>query len=326
MKSLYQTIFACAPVGIEIYDQDGLLIDANAKCLELFGISRFEHVRAFRLFEDPNVSAEHLAVLREGGTVHYQAVFDFDLVRSQGLYPTAKSGRIDVDVTIAPVSDLPGRHAPGYLVVVQDVTSQNRVQEDLRRSEEKHRILVEESPDPVFCLSREGRYEFANRALAEGFGRPRVEIVGLSLWDVFPESEADRRFAVLGEVFRTGESRVVEGRVPRPDGVRYYVTTVNPVRDAAGRVVSTICSAKDITERKQAEEALELERQRLQRALDEVKTLRGIVPICASCKRIRDDRGYWNQVEVYVGERTEAEFSHGVCPECMKRFYPEYSR
>ena len=63
----------------------------------------------------------------------------------------------------------------------------------------------------------------------------------------------------------------------------------------------------------------------LQRALAEIKTLRGIVPICASCKKIRDDHGYWSQVEVYVRDHTEAEFSHGICPECMKKLYPEFA-
>ena len=61
----------------------------------------------------------------------------------------------------------------------------------------------------------------------------------------------------------------------------------------------------------------------LSRALDQIKTLRGIVPICAKCKNIRDDQGYWNQVEVYVRDHSEAEFSHCICPECMKRLYPE---
>ena len=61
----------------------------------------------------------------------------------------------------------------------------------------------------------------------------------------------------------------------------------------------------------------------LRRALAEIKTLRGIVPICAGCKKIRDDSGFWQQVEVYVRDHSEAQFSHGICPECMKRLYPE---
>ncbi len=63
----------------------------------------------------------------------------------------------------------------------------------------------------------------------------------------------------------------------------------------------------------------------LQKALEEVRTLRGIVPICAGCKKTRDNRGYWNQVEVYGREHSEAQFSHRVCLERMKKLYPEYA-
>ena len=58
----------------------------------------------------------------------------------------------------------------------------------------------------------------------------------------------------------------------------------------------------------------------LQKTLDEVKTLRGLIPICASCKKIKDDKGYWHQIEVYIRDRSEAEFSHGICPECITKF------
>jgi hypothetical protein len=64
----------------------------------------------------------------------------------------------------------------------------------------------------------------------------------------------------------------------------------------------------------------------LQDAFDHIKTLRGIVPICANCKKIRDDQGYWEQVEVYVRDHTEAEFTHGICPECIELCYPEYKQ
>ena len=62
----------------------------------------------------------------------------------------------------------------------------------------------------------------------------------------------------------------------------------------------------------------------LHKALDKVKTLSGFLPICASCKKIRDDKGYWNQIEAYISEHSEAEFSHGICPECSKKLYPDF--
>jgi len=58
-------------------------------------------------------------------------------------------------------------------------------------------------------------------------------------------------------------------------------------------------------------------------ALSEVKKLSGLFPICASCKKIRDDKGYWNQIESYIRDRSEADFTHGICPECAKKLYPE---
>jgi hypothetical protein len=62
----------------------------------------------------------------------------------------------------------------------------------------------------------------------------------------------------------------------------------------------------------------------LKTALNEIKTLSGFLPICASCKKIRDDKGYWNQLEQYISEHSEAQFSHSLCPECAEKLYPEY--
>ena len=69
------------------------------------------------------------------------------------------------------------------------------------------------------------------------------------------------------------------------------------------------------------EKALLNERNELQKALSEIKTLSGLLPICASCKKIRDDKGYWNQIELYIRDHTEAEFSHGLCPICAENLY-----
>jgi DNA-binding NtrC family response regulator len=63
----------------------------------------------------------------------------------------------------------------------------------------------------------------------------------------------------------------------------------------------------------------------LQEALAKVKQLSGLLPMCASCKKIRDDNGYWNQLEAYISDHSEADFSHGICPECVKKLYPEYA-
>ena len=82
---------------------------------------------------------------------------------------------------------------------------------------------------------------------------------------------------------------------------------------------------RDITERKQAEREREQLVDELQAALAQVKTLSGLIPICSSCKKIRDDKGYWNVLEAYTIEHSDAQFTHGVCPDCLKKLYPEYA-
>ena len=94
--------------------------------------------------------------------------------------------------------------------------------------------------------------------------------------------------------------------------------------DARGQAVGVMGISRDITERKRAEEAREKLIAELQEALAQIKTLSGLLPICASCKKVRDDTGYWNQIESYIRDRSDAEFSHGICPECAKNLYPEF--
>jgi CheY-like chemotaxis protein len=87
----------------------------------------------------------------------------------------------------------------------------------------------------------------------------------------------------------------------------------------------TIAMARfaDMLELRRLNAELETRNQELQEALIKVKTLSGLLPICASCKKIRDDQGYWQQVEVYIREHSDAEFSHGLCPDCARKLYPE---
>jgi PAS domain S-box-containing protein len=95
-------------------------------------------------------------------------------------------------------------------------------------------------------------------------------------------------------------------------------------RDEKGIPTKITGIIQDITERKQAEAKREALIEKLQKALEEVKTLRGILPICSYCKKIRNDQGYWKQIETYIHEHSEAQFSHGICKDCAKEHYPDY--
>jgi len=191
----------------------------------------------------------------------------------------------------------------------------------LRDSERHYRILLDESMDPTFSFFADGTYRYVNEAFARGVGRKTGEIIGRKIWDVFEKDEADRRYAVVKRVFTEGKTEEIEVRVPLPSGNTYYLTTVKPIIDNAGIVETVICTSKNITKRKLAEIALQEEHGKLRKALEEIKILSGLLPICSSCKKIRDDKGYWNQIESYIREHSEAEFSHGICPECATRWY-----
>jgi len=128
--------------------------------------------------------------------------------------------------------------------------------EALYVSKEKFRILLDESSDPIFAFYPDGEYRYVNRAFADGTGKKLDEIIGRKIWDIFPKDEADKRFAVVKWVFENGESKVIEVRVPRTDGDRFYMTTVKPILDDQRRVISVICISKEITERKMMEDRL----------------------------------------------------------------------
>ncbi len=127
----------------------------------------------------------------------------------------------------------------------------------LPKADEIHKLLLDKSPDPIFAFSREGRYQYVNLAFAEGVGKTVDQIIGKTIWDVFDPEEAAQRDAALQQVFQSGKEKVIEVRVPRADSDKYYITTITPVIDSQGKVLNVICSSKDITERKQAEIALQ---------------------------------------------------------------------
>jgi CheY-like chemotaxis protein len=101
----------------------------------------------------------------------------------------------------------------------------------------------------------------------------------------------------------------------------YINKPVNGV-ELLARVSSALTLKKEMDCRKEREAELRRSNEELQQALREVKVLRGLIPICASCKKIRNDGGFWQQLEEYIGEHSEAEFSHGICQPCLKKLYP----
>lgn len=127
----------------------------------------------------------------------------------------------------------------------------------LQESERNYRILLDESSDPIFTFYPDGTYRYVNRAFADGVGRNMSEIIGKKIWDVFSQDEADKRYATVKWVFENGKTKVIEVRVPRPEGDTYYITTVKPILNEQNEVISVICISKEITDRKRMEQELQ---------------------------------------------------------------------
>ncbi len=105
-----------------------------------------------------------------------------------------------------------------------------------------------------------------------------------------------------------------------PEDKEHYLNLALSIVDVCGL---TIENAKKYQQIKNNEDRLRQEKEKVEEALAKVKKLSGLLPICSHCKKIRDDKGYWNQIEAYIGEHSEADFSHSICPECAKIHYPD---
>jgi PAS domain S-box-containing protein len=194
--------------------------------------------------------------------------------------------------------------------MIRDVTEQKKVLQALEDSEEKYRSLVEDLPIGVAITTPEGATVEANPAIIALLGYDsREELLGIPVTDHYA-TPADRER--LLEALREGPLRDFEVQLKQKDGSLIWASLTSIAHSTRSGSPQFINTFHDITERKEAELALD-------EAQSQIKTLGGLLPICAVCKKIRDDEGYWHQVESYVAEHTEAGFSHGYCPECFEK-------
>lgn len=197
--------------------------------------------------------------------------------------------------------------------------------QDLRQSEERWRTYIDGATDLIFTLDTAGRITSANRVTCKTSGYREEELVGRNVLDLIaPESYAAAAEA-LAKILGQEEVTQAELEAITKDGHRIALEIRGLMLYEEGRFAGTFHIAREITERKQAEAEREQLIRSLRDALAQVKTLSSLLPICASCKSIRDDAGYWTQVEVYIRDHAGVEFSHGICPECFARLYPDYT-
>jgi PAS domain-containing protein len=221
--------------------------------------------------------------------------------------------------------------------------------------------VIQALPIPVFLIDESLKLAVANQACSRFTpyyekiqGKPFASLLG-------GPSAAEKAQSILQQVFSDRKARIGEGMLRIDNAMLWARMTFRSIRIMNDRFVIVLIEdltrekvqlrenevlrleleqrvqqrtrelsktnedlTREVAERKRVEEEREKVISQLQLALAHVKKLSGLLPICASCKKIRDDRGYWLQVEEYIHDHSEAQFSHGLCPECAKKLYPEF--
>jgi PAS domain S-box-containing protein len=200
-----------------------------------------------------------------------------------------------------------------------------RLFEEVKTQEEKFTKAFHSSPYAIL-LTRlsDGQIIEVNNGFVEITGYSYFESLGKSTVELRLWAKEEDRVVAVNELSKVGKLQGMEFQFRKKSGkiiTGFFGAEIIRI-DSQECVLSSI---SDITERKQREEERERLIRELQEALARVNQLSGLLPICASCKKIRDDNGYWKQIETYLRDHSEAEFSHGICPECEEKLYPEIS-
>ena len=305
--------------GIGLADLEESIVFFNPAGEEIFGIPSGTHKgRNLKDFMSPEVF-EKIREETEKRISGEKSTYEIEVTRPD-------EGKRQVLITANPWRDDEGK-VLGTFGIFRDITEQKRLEKALQESEVKHRSIIDTSMDGIVSIDDSGTILLFNQAAEEMFGYEAAEVVGKNVNVLMPSPYKENHNTYISDYLTTGIKKVM-GICAEVPGIRKDGTTF-PIEISLSEMVlgyrRTITSfLRNITQRKKAEEEREKLIVDLQEALQKIKTLKGLVPICSSCKKIRDDQGYWQQVEVYVRDHSEAEFSHGICPDCMKKLYPEY--
>lgn len=313
----YRLVFENTPLGIIHFDKATQIKDCNDAFAEIIGTPK-ENIIGFNLISQLRDEQFRDAVFAalEGKTGYFQG----DYISVCG----DKTSRLRA--LFQRINSEDGGF-PGAVGIFEDITERKQAEELIAQQKDFLHTVLESLAYPFYVVNIDDyTVEIANSAAVLDGLRPGVTCHKLTHGETFP-CKGDAHVCPLETIKRTGQPMTTEHLHLDKDGnTRYVEVHADPIFDSGGRVVQMIEYAHDVTERKLAEAERERLIGELQDALSKVKLLSGFLPICASCKKIRNDKGYWQQIEAYIGDHSEAQFSHGICPECAKKLYPDFCR
>jgi len=193
------------------------------------------------------------------------------------------------------------------------------LQKESSKAQELYRNLFDYSHSIMLIIHPEsGNIIDANVTACEYYGYTKDEITNMRIMDINMLSEEQVFREMQKATFAKRKTFNFRHRLSNGE-LKDVEVFSGPITLNGEKVLYSIIN--DISERKIYEQEREHLITKLEQALAEIKTLRGILPICATCKKIRDDKGYWNQIETYLCAHSEVEFTHGICPECQGGYF-----
>jgi len=212
----------------------------------------------------------------------------------------------------------------------REISDRKLAEVKLSKSEKNLRDITSHLGEGIYVLDRHGQITFMNPEAERLLGWTMNDLNEKGAHNLVHYQKADGTPLPFEEcnmqnVMKTGKHFISTDEVfVRKDGTIIPIFVISSPIIEDGKIIASVTAFRDITERKRIEKERENLIDELQKALATIKTLHGILPICSYCKKIRDDKGSWNQLEAYISEHTDAKFSHGLCSECAKKMYPEY--
>jgi len=203
----------------------------------------------------------------------------------------------------------------------KEIEERKLAEKEIKMAREYTQSLIDSSLDMIISVDNERRMVEFNPAAEKTFGYSKEKVLGEKVDILYADSKEGE--SVHKMVRKTGEFAGEITNIRKNGKVFRSLLSSTILKDTAGHVIGNMGISRDIEEKKHAEEEREKLINELQEALKEIKTLRGILPLCSFCKKIRDDKGYWEQVDVYIYKHSQADISHSVCPECAKEHYPD---